>query len=92
MNLWKPIALTSMVVSLFTVGYHAASANPEPGPRPGVGVNQPHMQNALAALQTAQTELGLAEHNKGGWRAKALIDITPVLADVNNGIAAGNQP
>jgi hypothetical protein len=92
MNLWKPIALASMTVSLFSVGYHAASATPEPAPRPVVGMNQPHMQNALAGLQTAQAELQIAEHNKGGWRAKALQDLQPVLADINNGIAAGNQP
>jgi hypothetical protein len=92
MNLWKPIALASMTVTLVTVGYHAASATPEPTPRPVIGANQPHMQNALAALQTAKAELQVAEQNKGGWRVQALVDIGPVMNDVNYGIAAGNQP
>ena len=92
MNLWKPIAIVSMSVSIFVVGYHGASASPEPTPSPRLGVNQPHMQAALAALQLAQSELNQAEHNKGGWRVAALRDLGPVLTDVNNGIAAGNQP
>jgi hypothetical protein len=92
MNVWKPLAMGSMIVSLFTVGYHAASASTEPAAPPRIAVNQPHMQAALAALQLAQSELNQAEHNKGGWRVKALQDLGPVMADVNNGIAAGNQP
>ena len=34
---------------------------------------QPHMEAALNALLSAQTELRVAEHNKGGHRAKALV-------------------
>jgi hypothetical protein len=91
MNLWKPLCLASIAVSVCSVGYNAASANTEPAPKPVVGVAQPHMQAALAALQAAKNELNQAEHDKGGWRVKALADIAPVITDVNNGIQAGNQ-
>ena len=33
---------------------------------------QTHMDNALAALQTARGELQVAEHNKGGHRVNAI--------------------
>ena len=58
----------------------------------GVGVAQgyqPHMQNALAALQTAQHELRIAEENKGGHRANALRLVNQAITEVQAGIAVG---
>jgi hypothetical protein len=51
---------------------------------------QPHMQNAISALQTAKSELQVAEHNKGGHRAKALGLVNDAISEVNAGIAAGS--
>ena len=51
---------------------------------------QPHMEAALNALLTAQTELKIAEHDKGGHRAKALDLVNRAIAQVQLGIAAGS--
>ena len=51
---------------------------------------QPHMQAALSALQTAQSELNQAEHDKGGHRVKALNLVNQAIQQVNLGIAAGS--
>jgi hypothetical protein len=51
---------------------------------------QPHMEAALNALLTAQTELRVAEHNKGGHRVKALELVNSAIAQVQAGIAAGS--
>lgn len=50
---------------------------------------QPHMEAALNALLNAQTELKVAEHNKGGHRAKALDLVDRAIQQVRLGIAAG---
>lgn len=50
---------------------------------------QPHMDNALAALQTARNELQVAEHNKGGHRVNAIRFVDEAMAEVRAGIAAG---
>ena len=51
---------------------------------------QPHMEAALNALFTAQSELKVAEHNKGGHRVKALELVNSAIAQVQAGIAAGS--
>jgi hypothetical protein len=50
---------------------------------------QPHMDNALGALQTAHNELQIAESNKGGNRVAAMCLIDPAMGEVRAGIAAG---
>jgi hypothetical protein len=52
--------------------------------------NQPHMQAALAALQTAQHELTVAEQNKGGHRANALNLVNQAITETEAGIAVGD--
>jgi hypothetical protein len=52
---------------------------------------QPHMQAALDALQTAQSELQNAEDDKGGWRVQALQSVGSAITDVQNGIAVGKE-
>ena len=49
-------------------------------------VNQPHMQNAIAALQTARGELVVAESNKGGHRVAALGYVDQALREAREGI------
>ncbi|MBM3463520.1 MAG: hypothetical protein FJX76_15585 [Armatimonadetes bacterium] len=48
--------------------------------------DQPHMQNALAALQTAQTELQLAKPNKGDHRDRAMELVGQAINQVQLGI------
>jgi uncharacterized protein HemX len=52
--------------------------------------NQPHMQAALVALQTAQHELTVAIQNKGGHRAKALDLVNQAITETEAGIAVGD--
>ncbi len=51
---------------------------------------QPHMVNALNALQNARSELQVAEANKGGHRVNALRLIDEAIGEVQAGIAAGS--
>ena len=51
---------------------------------------EPHMYNALSALQNARSELQVAEHNKGGHRVTALRLINEAINEVQAGIAAGS--
>ena len=51
---------------------------------------QPHMEAALNALLTAQTELKIAEHDKGGHRVKSLALVNSAINQVQAGIAAGS--
>lgn len=48
--------------------------------------DQPHMQAALQSLGTAQAELKLATHDKGGHRARAMKLIEQAQAEVRAGI------
>ena len=50
---------------------------------------QPHMHAALDHLRAARAELQRAEHNKGGWRLRALSSVDKAIADTENGIKAG---
>jgi len=69
------VAVFAMAVIGFAAGYVAAA--------------QPHMHNALAALQTARSELQEAKHNKGGHRVKALELVDAAILQVRRGIADG---
>jgi hypothetical protein len=51
--------------------------------------SQPHMNSALNALYTAQTELNYASTNKAGHRNAALNYISEAISQVKLGIAAG---
>jgi len=51
---------------------------------------QPHMYNALGALQNARSELQAAEANKGGHRVTAIRLINEAINEVQAGIAAGS--
>ncbi len=71
----KGLALAGLVAGGFATGYAVAA--------------QPHMINALNALQTARAELQVAEHNKGGHRVTALARINEAINQVQLGIQAG---
>ena len=49
---------------------------------------QPHMVNALNALQTARSELGMAERDKGGHLPIAIERVDQAINQVKLGMAA----
>jgi hypothetical protein len=54
-------------------------------------VPQPRMESALGHLEQAKAALENAEHNKGGFRVKALQLTNEAIAAVREGIAVGNK-
>lgn len=48
---------------------------------------QPHMQNALGALQNASSQLQQASANKGGHRERAMELVNQAMAEVRAGMA-----
>lgn len=56
-----------------------------------VQAGQPHMQNALNHLRAARNQLQVAEHNKGGWRERALEAVNHAIQETENGMAAGRN-
>jgi len=80
-RLWKVAALmlgAALLVLTFCAG--RASAVP-----------QPNMEAALGHLERAKTALEHAEHNKGGFRVKAIENVNAAIAAVREGIAVGNK-
>jgi hypothetical protein len=49
---------------------------------------QPHMQNALAALQSARSELGMATRDKGGHLPIAMQRVDDAIHQVQLGMEA----
>ncbi|MBS0601735.1 MAG: hypothetical protein JSR94_10940 [Proteobacteria bacterium] len=49
---------------------------------------QPHMVNALGALQTAKSELQAAQANKGGHLLKAIDLVNQAISEVQAGMEA----
>jgi len=48
---------------------------------------QPHMERALENLRAARAELQIAEHDKGGWRVRALENVNRAIAETERGMA-----
>lgn len=48
--------------------------------------DQPHMRRALEHLRAARAELQSAEHNKGGWRVRAIKNVDQAINDTENGM------
>jgi hypothetical protein len=88
MNLWKPIAIASTSALVLLVGYQAASASPghDEG-RSTVGF--PHMDAAIGRLREARHELEISEHNKGGWRDRAIESCDRAIAETKRGVEWG---
>lgn len=72
-----PVGVAALILAAFAAGYVVAA--------------QPHMHNALDALQTARSELQEATHNKGGHRVKALELVNAAIVQVGRGIADGAE-
>ena len=51
--------------------------------------DQPHMRRALEHLRAARAELAAAEHNKGGWRLRAIENTDRAIRETENGMVVG---
>jgi hypothetical protein len=82
MNISKIVALCAIATTVVTVGYRAASAQ-------GAAAcnNQPNMAAALGHLRNARGSLERAEHDKGGWRVKAIEATGVAIAETERGCA-----
>jgi hypothetical protein len=80
MNFWKPIALVAVAGLVASVGTQIAQAE-------GACHNQPNMQQALEHFRQARASLDKAEHNKGGWRDRAIEAADKALRETNAGCA-----
>ena len=49
--------------------------------------DQPHMRRALDHLREAKAELQMAEHDKGGWRVRAIRNVNQAIADTERGMS-----
>jgi hypothetical protein len=78
MNYWKPTALLSIAGLVASVGAQTASAA-------GVCHDQPNMAAALSSLRAARASLEKAEHNKGGWRVKAIEAADAAIRETDRG-------
>jgi hypothetical protein len=80
-RLWKLSALVG-AVALLVLTFCAGRASAVP---------QPNMEAALGHLEQAKAALERAEHNKGGFRVKAMELTNQAIAAVREGIAVGNR-
>lgn len=79
MNVWKPIALCAIAGLVFSVGSRVSFA------AGGLCHDQPNMALALQSLRAARAALDKAEHNKGGWRVKAIEAVDIALRETERG-------
>ena len=64
-----------MIATVAAMGLNSARAD------------QPHMRRALEHLRAARAELQAAEHNKGGWRGRAINNVNQAIVDTEKGMA-----
>src|SRR5580704_7628920 len=99
MNIWKTstIVLTVGMALLigkdaFTHADAATASNQEPSALGwDWGVEQPHMEKALADLRGARNSLEIAAEHKGGWRVLALKHTDDAIAETMRGIEYGKS-
>jgi hypothetical protein len=84
MNIWKPIALCTIGAFVVSVGTQIAQAE-------DLCHNQPNMQSALEHFRQARAALDRAEHNKGGWRDRAIQAADTALRETNAGCAYSDK-
>jgi hypothetical protein len=84
MNYWKPVALLSIAGLVASIGVHTADAA-------GVCHDQPNMAAAVQSLRAARASLEKAEHNKGGWRVKAIEATDIAIKETDRGCAFADK-
>jgi hypothetical protein len=71
--------LTTTIIALIAVSAFNTTAR----------ADQPHMRRALEHLRAARAELRVAEHDKGGWRVRAIENTDRAIRETENGMAVG---
>jgi len=74
MKIFKTTIIALVAISAFNVTARA---------------DQPHMRRALEHLRAARAELQAAEHNKGGWRIRAIENTDRAIHETETGMAVG---
>ena len=72
--------LTTTIIGLIAVAALTTTA---------ARADQPHMRRALENLRAAKAELEMAEHNKGGWRLRAIENTNRAIGETERGMAVG---
>jgi hypothetical protein len=93
-NLWKAstLALAGALALVTTIGTPSSTGtNTVSLVRDANAEQQPEMKAALDALIQAQAHLEKAITDKGGYRAKALEQVSKAIADVKAGIDYANS-
>jgi hypothetical protein len=88
-NAWKIVAACSLAFFATTAaiacgGEEHRAAAPTGG---GACRGQPNMEGALSELRAARGSLERAEHDKGGWRAKAIEETNVAIRETEKGCA-----
>lgn len=83
MNVWKPIAIVMTAGLVASIGYQTASAQANIGNCH----NQGNMLAAAKSLYAARDSLAKAEHNKGGWRDRAIDAVGKAIHETEAGCA-----
>jgi hypothetical protein len=86
MNTWNLIAAGSVATLIAVL---ACGPAPAPVAPPGAAAcnNQPNMAAALESLHHARESLERAEHDKGGWRVKAVESTEVAVRETERGCA-----
>jgi hypothetical protein len=87
MNIWKPIALVSIATFAVSIGAEIARAE-------GACHDQRKMSDALEHLRQARSALEHAEHNKDGWKDRAIQSTDVAIRETNKACeyAEGSGP
>ena len=80
-NIWKVSTIGFAALSAALIGY-AQIPSAEAG---DVCKGQPHMKEARVRLREAKNQLEQADHNKKGWRVKALEHAVEAIREVDEG-------
>lgn len=80
----KSLTVAGLALSVLMFGFLAVA-------KPAMAEDQPHMQRALSALETARSELQAATHDKGGHRERAIEIINHAINQVQMGISVGDK-
>jgi hypothetical protein len=82
MNVYKVVSVLAIAGASLSFGYRAAHAQGAAWCN-----NQPNMMRAVELLRRARTSLETAEHNKGGWRVRAIQATEAALKETESGCA-----
>ena len=89
MNIWKVTGILSASVLAGGVCYSLATGHGLDIQEAVAGESQPRMEAASKHLHAARDFLEKGEHNKGGHRVKAIELTDKAIAEVDEGVEAG---